>query len=296
MPGTGDRRRSWPLVALVVGLAFAVGVGGTVLLTRDDGADDTVAPDEPVTLAEANESIAPIDPIDPAVPARTRSAEDGEAAVRGFLDAEMAEDFELAFDFLSDANRSAFGTAAGYVAAHADLVPPITGYTVEDVAPGTVVATVEYEPSLDIVVGLIPESARNTYVVTEGADGFGVDLEASTSEASYPSDEGAPEAVRTWAEARQGCTEVAQWEGGLLGSPALAEPLCGAEGDIEIGGTEALGPNEGVPLSAAFGEEVGIWSRVVPVTSPVELRAVVAPLGQDWIVVGVLRAGEGAGL
>lgn len=286
-------RGAWARTGAIVALAFTLGVGATALLNREDEPDEPEATLDDVSLADANESI---DAVNPEVSVRGESAGSAEAAVRGFLDAEQAGEFERSFDYLSDTNRSAFGSPAGYLAAHADLVPPVTGYTVEQVTGDTVVVEVRYVPSLDTIVGLVPERARNTYVVSPGPDGFGVDLEASTSEPAYPSDDPAPAAARTWAESRQECESDGEWEGGLLGAPAIADPLCGAEGDVEIGAVEPLGPNEGVPLTSAFGDEVGLWSRVIPVTAPVELRAVVAPIGQEWVVIGVLPSGEGAGL
>jgi hypothetical protein len=32
-----------------------------------------------------------------------------------------------------------------------------------------------------------------------------------------------------------------------------------------------------------------VWSRVVTVESPVRLRAVVAPVGDRWLVIGLLQ-------
>lgn len=290
--GTGRRVSKLATVAAVA-LAFGVGVGATVLLTRDGGGDDASV-DSKVDLGDASE---PIDPVDPSVPARLRAADSPEAAVRGFLDAEMQKDFQVAFDYLSDANRATFGTAAGYVAAHADLVPPVTGYEIEEVTGDRVVATVQYEPSLDAVVGLVPARARNTYVVVGGPGGFGVDLEQSASEPSYPSDGTAPAAVTQWVQARIDCRAENEWAGGLLGSPALAEPLCDTEDrEVRVGGPEPVGPNEGAPFSAAFGDEVGVWGRVVPVEAPIAIRVVVAPIGEQWTVIGVLGSGPGAGL
>ena len=45
---------------------------------------------------------------------------------------------------------------------------------------------------------------------------------------------------------------------------------------------------DAAPFLAAFGPEASTWARVVTVTEPVPLRAVVAPIGQEWLVIGVL--------
>ena len=44
---------------------------------------------------------------------------------------------------------------------------------------------------------------------------------------------------------------------------------------------------DAAPFLAAFGPEVGIWARVVDVETPIALRLVLAPIGEQWRVVGV---------
>lgn len=276
--------------ALVVGVAFALGVGATAALASrggESGGGGTESPAPPVASAE---------PIAADVPARTVRAASPEEAVRGFLTAEQAGDYAASFDFLSDADRGLFGSAAGWVASHADYVPPVEGFEIEGAEGASVVATVRYTPSLDAVIGLVPAAARVTWAVADG-EAFGVDLEATTAEAQLPSDERAPAAVLAWAEQRQSCGEpTGEWRGDLLGVPAIADELCDSSGEPTVGAPEFLGPAEGAPFSAAFGDEVSSWARVVTVDGPVPLRAVVAPLDDDWVVIGVLATGPGAGL
>ena len=261
--------------AAVVVLAFGLGVGGTAAVAARDGG---AAPAATTTTTTAPTTVTDAAP-------RTVEATTPEEAVRGFLDAEQAGDYERSYDFLSDADRAAFGTAAGWVAAHADLVPPIEGY---DLVADTT-AVVRYTPSLDTIVGLVPARATVTWAVSDG-EAFGISLEGTTSQPELPSADGATTAVQAWVD---GCADPArEWDGDLLGSPSLAEGLC--EGTA--GAPTTLGPAEGAPFSAAFGVEVSAWARVVPVDGPVPLRAVVAPLGDDWVVVGVLATGPGAGL
>jgi hypothetical protein len=272
--------------ALVVGAAFATGVGATAAMAARG--------DEPAARAETPPATVP---ASAEAPLRSVSATSPEDAVRGFLTAEQAGDYEASYDFLSDTDRAGFGTAEGWVASHADYVPPVEGFEIEAADAQTVVTLVRYTPSLDAVVGLVPAQARVTWAVTEG-QAFGIDLELTTAEALHPSDEGAPAAVLAWAEQRQACAPRpdGQWSGDLLGAPALAEALCAAAGTPAVGVPALLGPAEGAPFSATFGDEVAAWARVVPVDGPVPLRAVVAPLGDDWVVVGVLAIGPGAGL
>jgi hypothetical protein len=40
---------------------------------------------------------------------------------------------------------------------------------------------------------------------------------------------------------------------------------------------------------AAFGPEASIWARVVRVSGPIDLDVFTAPLGEEWVVVGVVQ-------
>lgn len=266
-------------------VAAALGIG--FVATRDG--DERPQPTAPIATADTVPTGSTLTP-------RTHAAESAEAAVRGFLDAERAGDYATSFDFLSDADRAAFGSAAGWVADHADYVPPVEGYEVASVDGDAVVTDVDYTPSLDAVVGLVPGRARVTWTAVPG-EAWGVALGATLVEAQHPDEDAAPGAVERWAESRQACGEpTGEWSGDLLGAPALADALCDTDVAPAGGAATLLGPAEGAPFSAAFGDEVSVWARVVPVDRPVPLRAVVAPLGDDWVVVGVLGAGPGAGL
>lgn len=273
--------RSRPaVVVLAVACGLAVGIGATIVLTGGDDEPPAVAPQEVTdpSIPEAGDSDAP----------PGASATSPQAAVEGFLDAEVAEDFEASFGFLDAAARTEFASPSGWIAGHADRVPPIEGYEVEEVDGDEVVTLVRFVPGLDQIQGLVTERVRVTWATSDDGGSWGVDLAGSTQEPLYPSDESAPAAVREWAEGHQDCGTPRTWEGNLQGSPTLAERLCGVAGEVEVGPALPLGPVDAGPFLAAFGPEVGEWARVVAVTAPVELRAVVAPIGQEWLVIGVL--------
>ena len=273
--------RSRPaVVVLAVACGLAIGIGVTIALTSGESDPPAAGPLE-VTDPSTTE------PGDPDAPPGA-SAPSPQAAVEGFLGAEVAEDFEASFGFLSAAARSEFGSPAGWIASHADRVPPVEGYEVEEVDGDEVVTLVRFVPSLDQIQGLVAERVRVTWATSEEGGSWGVDLAESTQEPLYPSDEAAPAAVRAWAQGHQDCGSPRTWDGNLQGSPALAERLCGVAGEVEVGPPLPLGPAEAAPFLAAFGPEVSEWARVVAITAPVELRAVVAPIGQEWLVIGVL--------
>lgn len=288
-PGTKlGRARPFVLVLGVVS-GLTLGIGLTIALTRGPSGG---ASSNPLDLAEPTPLTTPTDEGPPPPGAAATSPQ---AAVEGFLSAEIAGDLTASFGYLSEMARRGFGSPEAWTAAHADLLPPVTGYEIEQVAPpgadgeAEVVALVEFEPGLDEVVGLVPERSRVTWA-TAGQDGsWGVDLAATTLEPQYLSDESAPAAVEAWAEAHQECRPAPSWDGNLLGSPALAERLCGAPGAVEVGDAGPLSSVDSAPFFAAFGPEAAQWARVVPVTAPVPLRAVVAPIGQEWLVIGVLK-------
>ncbi|CAN5812782.1 hypothetical protein BH23ACT1_BH23ACT1_02340 [soil metagenome] len=273
--------RSRPaVVVLAVVCGLALGIGITVVLT---GSDDEAPTAGPLEVTDPSTT----QPSDPEAPPGA-SASSPQAAVEGFLGAEVAEDFEASFGFLSAAARTEFGSPSGWIASHADLVPPIEGYEVEEVDDDEVVTLVRFVPSLDQIQGLVAERVRVTWATSDDGGSWGVDLLESMQEPLYPSDESAPAAVRAWAEGHQDCGTPRTWEGNLQGSPALAERLCGVAGEVEVGPPLPLGPVDAGPFLAAFGPAVGGWARIVAVTAPVELRAVVAPIGQEWLVIGVL--------
>jgi hypothetical protein len=271
----------------VVG-GLAIGVGLTVAVTGTGGDGQNRSDDSgPVTTAASagDDGSAP----------SGAAASSPQAAVEGFLAAEIDGELATSFGFLDAATRERFRSSAGWIAAHADVIPPVTGYEVEGPAPGgesqsQVVTLVQFEPGLDEVRGLVPERATVTWATSADAGRWGVDLDRTIIEPLYPSDESAPAGVMAWAAAHQACEPAPTWGGNLQGSPVLAEQLCGAKGGVEVGTPSSLSSVDGGPFLAAFGPGAGEWARVVPVTAPVVLRAVVAPIGQEWLVIGVLPA------
>lgn len=286
--GAPGPTRPWRTpVAILVGLA--VGVGLTVVIPRLSASSELSAPigtdSSPTTSITVPDGAADAPP--------GAGAASAMAAVEGFLTAESAGDLEASFSFLSRDLRRSYRSPAGWVAGHADVLPPILGYdlgeAIVEEGRATVPASVRFRPSLDEVVGLVPGAADVVWAAVEEGDGWAVDLAASTMTARFPDDDGAAPAVATWAEARQRCDRANERDGTLVGSPAVADGLCDADGTIVVGAAAPLSEIEATPFATAFGGEVIEWARVVPVTAPLQLRAVVAPLGDRWLVIGVLR-------
>ncbi|MEX0659434.1 MAG: hypothetical protein WD080_09900 [Egibacteraceae bacterium] len=277
------------LLVAVVSLTLGVGLTAGIAAVRDRDASPTGDALETTQLPIGEPANVPeiTGTVEPGVPAGSP-----EGAVTAFLDAELAGDLADSYLLLSLPDRQEYRTPAGWVATHADVLPPVTDYEVEGVTAddgrAAVVSLVRFEPSLDPSVGLVPARARATWVVVAEGDGWAVALQESTFEPLHPPEGEAADAVRAWAASHQRCEPDGEHTV-VLGLPALARALCDAGGAVQVGDVERF--NEGFDTNsflASYGEPVLEWARVVPVTEPVELRAVVAPIGQDWTVIGVL--------
>lgn len=286
-------RRRWTIVLAVVG-GLAIGLLAAVVGAQVFGGDDAepaAVDDERFATGEIN-SPDDLLPDDVVVPPGA-GAESAEAAVTGFLDAEVEGDFETSFGFLSPADRAEHGSPEGWLASHADVVPQILGYELDgttDEADGraTVTALLTLEPGLDQVTGLTPAEAVVRWDVIEGGDGWGVSLQTSAFEPVLPDEAGAAPAARTWAESHQRCEEPANQHGIVVGSPSLARTLCEATGPVDVGAPEPLRDADAQPVATAFGDEVASAARVVRITGAAELAAVLVPVGDRWTVIGVL--------
>lgn len=293
-PATGRRRLVRPIgLALAAAAVLALGL---VVGARFGGTDEVATP--AATTAGPVEALqisgAPPAPEGRATPG---PADDPTGAVEGFLTAEATRDLETAFTYLAPEEQDAFRTAAAYVAAHADLLGVVTGFTVTDAttptgdpATATVTAVVGFEPTLDTVMGLVPATATVTFPVVEGPEGWTVSLVDATFEPILPSDERAADDARDYVAAAADCTIPAGAYGGdLVGQPAFVSQLCDAEGEVVVTDVGPLDdPLTVQPFLSAFGPDVGTWARVATVTSPEPLRLVLAPYGDAWTVVGAL--------
>lgn len=217
------------------------------------------------------------------------------SAVEAFLTAEIAGDFEASFSLLSDDDQRAAGDQAGWVADHYLVLPTIQGFQLTaDSADGTraeVMADLSLEAGLDQVIGLTPGNADSNWVLSKDAGEWKISFAQSRIEPVYLEDADAHEAVEQWAVRRQRCEPATESDASLLGFPSLAEGLCGSVGPLRAGPVMPLvDAAESAPFLAAFGPEVGRWARVVAIEGAHPLRAVIAPIGHEWVVIGVLDA------
>jgi hypothetical protein len=213
-------------------------------------------------------------------------------AVHAFLDAEVAHRYDASYGLLSAPDREQQVSRSAWAANHADL-PTITSYSIDGAqlrdGRADVAVRLRLHAELSATDGLVPDRARATYAAVAEDGGWRVAFGDSSLEPQYPSTAAAPDAVRAWVRARTQCRHAPEFVGGLLGAPARADRLCGARGSIHVGRVRRLPETaQDQPFLAAFGSAVHDWARVVAVDAPVRLHVVVAPVGEQWLVVGVL--------
>jgi hypothetical protein len=283
-----------PLVALTIALAgCSSGGGGTGAGTADaTAAAAAAAPGGTATVAGSPASGPPMSgptttgplPVD----ARPTTAR---GAVEAFLVAAVRGDADASYALLSPPQQQAY-SANEWLHAQADL-PRYLGFTVHSEQPladasGTeVTVTAVLQSQLDEIVGLVPARATSTLTAVPVDAEWRVDLSRTRTTPLLPPDADAPSAVRTWVAERQECRAPAEYRS-LVGAPALADALCGAQGDVRTAEARPLSElGDAAPVLNAFGADAATWARVVDVEAPSRLAVVVAPVDDRWLVVGV---------
>lgn len=278
------------LIVATVGLLL--GIGAAVVVPRLSG--ETSSIDNLASLAGGTQPVSPIVRTDVTLP--PASVGTPQAAVEDFLGAEQSGDLASSYTYLSEADRASLTTLADWEEVHADLLPPVLSYSVIGVesqtSPATITTTVHLQPNLDAVLGLTPGVAEIDWKVVNEAGGWYVLLEESTFTPRYPDDGGAAVVAEKWAQARQDCSIAFEHVEGIIGPLDAGDELCGAAGQVRVGEPSLFeDPVDAAPFVDAYGPEFENWARVVPVVSPVPLRTVLAPIGNEWVVIGVLGGG-----
>jgi hypothetical protein len=290
--------------ASLVVVALAIGFAGAFVVHRVADRQETTRPQVANVRGALSNALADLGAVGnssvdaapvaaPDVDPPDLPAGDPGDAVRRFLTLEVARDHAGSYGLLSAADRIELTSRAAWVAEHADL-PAVTGFAVDAVHPAhgraDVVTRLTLHPQVSSE-GVVPARAAATFTAVAEDGGWRVAFRDSTLEPQYAPATRAPDAVRAWARARLQCRRGTVFSGGLLGAPARADALCGAHGAVRTGRVRTLPETaQDQPFLAAFGSDVHDWARVVPIVSPVRLDVVVAPLGEHWLVVGVLQA------
>lgn len=288
--------RLFLLLALAIGLA--VGLGAAFLLAG--GGDD-----EPRVAATTADLTRDGDPDagaelpDPDPLGDPTEATEPEAALRGFLAAEAAGEWEASYAYLTEELRTGvYNSAAAWVRSHADF-PRVTGYRIEEVVvdADAGLATVEtltgFDPVIDPVLGLVVARGRTDWTLEQDASGlWRVDTNETANTPLYPSSEGAEGTARAWVDARVACEETTDLEAGLIGTRSLAQALCDEDqpDEVAVGPISSLADSaESATLLSQFGPEVFGWARTAVVEATTPFTVVLGPVGEEWRVVAVLN-------
>ncbi len=282
-------RRRRDVIVVVVGLA--VGVGATLLIDRHQ--PSATEPIRQLATQTDPTTVATTTPQPETPPAPATAV----AAVEGFLVAEQQGELVDSFHFLSTADREEHGSAAGWEAAHADLLPPIEGFSIQSGKKlgnkTEVVTEVAFTPRSTRSRVSSPDEPSSPGGWSTSQMGGASHLAETTVEPRFADESGASEAARTWLVQRIGCAPAEEYEGGLLGNPGLAESLCGESGPVEVGQPGPLDDQiDAAQFVGAFGPEFDQWGRAVTVESPTPLRVVLAPLETSGLSSACCRPGS----
>lgn len=219
------------------------------------------------------------------------------AAVERFLTAEVAGDFATSYAMLSRQDRVANVSASVWERRHATM-PAVRRFRVARIdAAGSVSVAIDYEAVLDPVLGLVPAHAVAAFATRAEDGGHRVQFSETAITPLHLDPAGAALAAHRWVEAGRRCERPPnQWRGGLLGdgAAAVAPSLCGAPVTIADASKPFVDRNGVEPFVAAFGPEVGTWARTVSVDAGrIYGDLVLAPVGDEWIVIGAISSSSG---
>jgi hypothetical protein len=246
----------------------------------DSGSDTSLSPSATVSDSAGSDTV----------PAATPSM-----AVAALVRSAISRDAAGAWLHISEADQGRIGysqrlteefNAVGW-----------TSFTIEDEVADLVTVAVTQTPKISEITGVTASTAIVRVKTIAEAGGFKVMWSRRIVEQQFPTvspdqDSMVTESVRAWAVGKQQCESKTpnEYSSGLVGVVGLADALCNAVGVptvVAVGDLDAL--DEPEPILQAFGGSALLWARVATVSAPVRMSVVVAPLGKDWIVVGVAR-------
>ncbi len=297
----------------IVGVMTAALLGVAVARGTANDADRPSASspfDEERSVTEFDFSKVPeTTPVGVGAPDPDGSAVDGGiaaaspmAAIRSFLEAEQIADHERSWTLLSEQSRRAVGLAAQWERSAATR-PRIIGFELaptdqQGTDPDRVVATVDYVAELSPTLGLVPTRVIAEFETVAAAGGFRVAYPPRLLSRAFADVGGVVGAAEAWlADVREcagvdGSTNVHEWSGGLIGdgAPDLVDDLCAGASARVRSAAQPLTDRYGIePFVAAFGSDVATWASTVELRGPrVHHDLVLAPIGERWLVIGVI--------
>jgi len=286
----------------VVAVGTSVGVGAVALIQRGGPGPKRRPPTPSVATFRfpTHGSVRPVaidlGPADSFVePTSAR------AALEDFLGAERDGWTEHSFRLLTSADQQDIGSAAAWAESSANRPKPLT-FTVTNERPTPdgeeISVVVSRRPSLDQFAGYVSAQATQVWRVAREGPAWRVAAEPVTEDPTLPAIAKAADVAGRWVQASAACNrETAAALEGVSDLTAPRDLL--AAPCAERGAWTVTGPTttlDRAPDTEAFveayGPDVGTWTRLVPVRGPrTHFLLAVAPLGDDWRVIGVTSDG-----
>ncbi len=220
-----------------------------------------------------------------------------EEAVSALITAISTQDWDTAWSLISDADQRRIGSQERFTQDSLALGWLKFDVTTDDVTTGdSVTVTVTQTPRVSDIDGVIPATTTVVVPTTAGPDGYTVDWSRRRLTPNFPlqsasTDERAAATAIRWATDRQACQpSTLEQNGGLIGVVGLADSLCNTTTPpvaSEVTSLDLL--DEPEPILAGFGSSAFQWARVVKLTEPIAMNVVMAPLGDEWITIGIAR-------
>lgn len=283
------------LIGLAVMTGLLLGGGGAALHYRTP-APSNFSGAASVTTLDLPASGALAAPTPLLQPASVPPPDSPTSALQQYLDAEIAGNSAVALALVDRATRERVGVVAAWVADRPNRLRPAT-YRIlgtKPVAAGVELAVdARRDPSINPLTGFVPARSKETWLAVEEdgwriATGRPIDMRPE-----LPSDAAATEAASRWLAASAGCDERAaaaiQLSPTLLGASGIGDELCDISGEVSASPATSLSrATDSTPFVSAFGGSVGDWGRAVSVTGAVRFTIVLAPLGDEWRVMGLV--------
>ena len=223
----------------------------------------------------------------------------GRAAVESFLAAERDGDSDMAYMLLAAADRDAAGSSQAWAAARPDRANPTGVQVLSDSAGGEgvdVAVAVTRQPSLDPFAGFVSARATQTWRAVQEDGRWRVRAEPVAEQLVLPPLAAATAPAKAWAQALASCDSggAVRLQAGpqLYGASDLVGTPCRERGVWSAGAPVGVDRGDVQPLLEAYGPDLSSWARLVPVQGPrTKFFVAVAPVGDDWRVIGVTGDG-----
>ncbi len=264
--------------------------------------------------AKRSGELQNVSPLTLSVPSETTIAQTATAAAELFGDAIVEGRTSDAFELLPDLEQRRVGSAKKFE----EILSRESTWLSSTVDPaqtagGVVALLITQTPTIDEIRGVIAPASVVKIPAIKEAIGWRVSWEKRTVSQQFgASPDRLETAVLRWATNRQNqCPKKnrssattqsfesgndpslqpvpeGEYAGGLLGAVWLAEELCTVPGAVTISMTgDIYNLDDPQPLLDAYGGGAYQWARVVTLAAPHAMHVIAAPLGDQWVVVGI---------